>query len=91
MRTLKSHLEVAQSSARKHASANERLLEEADSARAERDEARSTVSTLMDESTTVRCSDFVLSFHHSHIHACVILPLIQCCFYTFVRYMGFSY
>lgn len=54
MRTVKSDLEAARSSGRTHASANERLKEEACSLRTERDEARSTVSRLMDESADVR-------------------------------------
>lgn len=75
LRTLRSNLEVAQSSARKHASAKERLAEEADAARAERDEARSTVTNVMDESADVRSCDS----SPPHVHACCCF---RCCLQT---------
>lgn len=72
LRTLKSHLEAAQSSGRKHASANERLWQEADAARVERDEARSTVTRLMDESTDVRSNKLDIAIVCNKCQACMV-------------------
>lgn len=77
LRTCKSHLEESQSEVRKLESANQRLADEAETARADRDEARGKVTHLMDESAEV----WTLqpgSFHLAHETLCTA-ESVACC------------